>query len=94
MNAATVTRAKISGRVPTVYVLPAGTRAAMVAAAKDFEVERDAKRAANFVVKDNEPGDVGINGVADSGKALTDFRAKVIRTVVKQTSSKAGGKAT
>jgi hypothetical protein len=93
-DAAKVTRSKISGRVAAIYVLPAGTRAAIAKAAKDFEVERDAKRAADFVVKDNEPGDVGINGVANAGKALNDFRAKVIRTVVKQTSAKAGGKAT
>jgi len=94
-DAAKVTRSKIQkGRVPVVYVLPAGTRAAIKAKTKDFEKERDAKRAADFVEKDNEPGDVGINGVANAGKALTDFRAKVLRTVVKKVSAKAGGKAT
>lgn len=91
-NAATADRTPIPKRLATIYVLPAGTRAAIAAAAKDFETEKTAKRATDFVTKTNEPGDVGINGVANGGKALSDFRAKVIRTVIKQTSASAGGK--
>jgi hypothetical protein len=83
-------------RVAAVHVLPAGTRAAVLAAAKKFEVTSVAKEAADFVTKDNEPGDVGINGVqkdANGQTALDTFRDKVIRTVVKTTSAKAKGKA-
>jgi len=92
-----VTRGKIANRVATVYVLPAGTRQATLAAAKKFEETSAAQEAVDFVTKDNEPGDVGINGVqADAGGALPldTFRNKVIRTVVKTVSAKAGGKAT
>ncbi|KAI0261867.1 hypothetical protein BC834DRAFT_972440 [Gloeopeniophorella convolvens] len=96
-DASKVQRGKIPGRVPTIYVLPAGTRAAIAAATKDFETTSTAQQATDFVTKDNEPGDVGIQGVqagADGKTPLDNFRAKVIRTVVKQTSTKAGGKST
>jgi hypothetical protein len=43
----------IPNRVATVHVPPAGTRKAVLAAATDF------------VIKDNESGDVGINGMKD-----------------------------
>ncbi|KAI0262001.1 hypothetical protein BC834DRAFT_972397 [Gloeopeniophorella convolvens] len=92
-----VTRGKISGRVPTIYVLPAGTRASILGAAKDFETTSTAQQATDFVTKDNEPNDIGVQGVqagADGKTPLDNFRAKVIRTVVKQTSTKAGGKTT
>lgn len=72
------------GRQPTVFVLPAGTRDSVLAAAKDFDTSRDAQEAQDFVTKDNEPGDVGINGVkpaADGKLPLDTFRSKVIRTV-------------
>ncbi|KAI0041710.1 hypothetical protein FA95DRAFT_668106 [Auriscalpium vulgare] len=92
-----VTRGSIKGRVATMFVLPAGTRAQIVGAAQKFEVTSEAQKAADFVTKDNEPNDIGINGVANNAAGvlpLDDFRSKVIRTVVKQTSAKAKGKAT
>lgn len=84
-----------TNKVPTVYVLPKGTRAAILAQAKDFYRTRNAKQAAQFVTKSNEPGDVGINHVAKNGDvtALDEFRSNIIRTVVKVTSSKAKGQA-
>ena len=90
MDASKVTRVS-STRAATVYVLPKGTREAVLAQAKDFYKTRNAKEASEFVTKSNEPGDVGINRVANSGDgtALDDFRNKVIRTVVKITSPKA-----
>ncbi|KAI0049927.1 hypothetical protein FA95DRAFT_758825 [Auriscalpium vulgare] len=92
-----VTRAGIKGRVPTMYVLPAGTRAQVVAAAQKFEETSEAQKPADFVTKDNEPNDIGINGVAQNADGvlpLDDFRSKVIRTVVLQKSTKAKGKTT
>ena len=68
MNAATVAHAKISGRVPIVYVLTA-----MVAATTDFEFECDAKQTAN-VLRGNKLGDVDIHSVINSGKALTSVQ--------------------
>ncbi|GLB44748.1 hypothetical protein LshimejAT787_1800850 [Lyophyllum shimeji] len=92
-----VTRGNIPKRVPTLYVLPAGTRASILGAAQDFETTSTAKQRADFVTKDNEPGDVGIQGVTPDASGvlpLDAFRSKVIRVVVKSTSNKAGGKAT
>ncbi|KAF8888057.1 hypothetical protein BD779DRAFT_1672467 [Infundibulicybe gibba] len=95
-DAAAVTRGAIKGRVPAIYVLPAGTRDEVLGAAKKFEETSAAKEAVSFVTKDNEPNDVGINGVQPENGVLPldTFRAKVIRTVVKTVSGKGGGKAT
>lgn len=95
-DASKVTRGSVPKRVATIYVLPAGTRKEVQAAAKKFEQTSAAKEATDFVTKDNEPGDVGINGVkkgTDGKTALDTFRDKVIRTVVKTTSTKGKGKA-
>ncbi|KAI0066263.1 hypothetical protein BV25DRAFT_1821193 [Artomyces pyxidatus] len=95
-DASKVSRSSMKGRVPTLYVLPGGTRAAIASAAHDFEETSAAKRAVDYVKKDHEPGDFGINGVAKNaaGKIPLDvFRAQVLRTVIKETSASAGGKA-
>jgi len=92
-----VTRGKIPKRVPTMYVLPAGTRASVLGAAQDFETTSAAKKRVDFVTKANEPGDIGIQGITPSTsgtRPLDTFRDKVIRVVTKSTSAKAGGKAT
>ncbi|KAI0066258.1 hypothetical protein BV25DRAFT_1835902 [Artomyces pyxidatus] len=83
------------GRVPTIHVLPAGTRDALRSAAHRFEDTSKAKQAVDFVTKDHEPGAIGINGIKKTGgkTALDDFRNKVIRTVIKETFTK-GGKQT
>lgn len=86
--------------MPTVYVLKAGTRAEKLALAKKFEETSAASQRADFVTKDNEPGDLGIQGVsvdptvANAVLPLDAFRNSVLRTVSKKTSAKAGGKAT
>ncbi|GLB45001.1 hypothetical protein LshimejAT787_1900790 [Lyophyllum shimeji] len=92
-----VERGKIPKRNPTMYVLPAGTRDSIFAAAQDFETTSSSKQRADFVFKDNERGDVGIQAVspgASSAVPLDTFRDQVIRVVTKSTSDKAGGKAT
>ncbi|KAA1469130.1 hypothetical protein DENSPDRAFT_559444 [Dentipellis sp. KUC8613] len=76
-------------RVPTIYVLPAGTAQALLARAKQFEETSAAGVPADFVVKDNEPGDIGINGIAPSADGtlpLDQFRSQIIRTVIKSAS--------
>ncbi|KAI0066239.1 hypothetical protein BV25DRAFT_1897724 [Artomyces pyxidatus] len=96
-DASKVTRGSLKGSVPVIYVLPAGTRDTINAAAKKFEETSAAQEATDFVTKDNEPGDIGINGIAKNAAdvlPLDDFRSKIIRTVIKQTSAKAGGKTT
>ncbi|KAI0066261.1 hypothetical protein BV25DRAFT_1525215 [Artomyces pyxidatus] len=83
-------------RLPTLYVLPRGTRESIDKLKQRFEDTSEAKRAAAYVTKDHEPGDIGINGVsklAGDRIPLDVFRSQVIRTVVKKTSAKAGGKA-
>jgi hypothetical protein len=74
-----------------VYVLPAGTRQRLLSEAKDFEKSVEAEKAVDFVVKDNEPGDIGIQAILKdaNGKSQLDvFRAEVIRSVyVKNKSS-------
>ncbi|TFY70128.1 hypothetical protein EVG20_g2883, partial [Dentipellis fragilis] len=85
-NANAVTRSSFGKRVPTIYVLPAGTAQSLLSQAKEFEVTSAAGVPADFVVKDNEPGDIGINGIAPSADGtlpLDQFRSKIIRTVVK-----------
>lgn len=92
-----VTRDKIQNRVPTLYVVPAGTRASMLGAAQNFETTSAAKKRVDFVTKDNEPGDIGIQGVTPGSSGtipLDTFCSKIIRVVTKSTSTKAGGKAT
>jgi len=92
-----VQRASIKGRLATLYVLPGGTRQGLLAQAKDFDESKAAKKREDFVTKDNEPGDVGIQGVTpgpDGKLPLDVLRDQVIRVVVKQTSAKAGGKPT
>ncbi|KAF8888054.1 hypothetical protein BD779DRAFT_1525345 [Infundibulicybe gibba] len=81
-NAAKIKRGSMRGRIPAIYVLPAGTHTS------------EAKEAVGFVTKDNEPGDVGINGIQPENGVLPldAFRDKIIRTVVKTVSGKAGGK--
>ena len=79
-----------SSQVGTLYVLLAGTRAAMLKDAKDFEVTSAAKIPTSFVTKDNEPNDIGINGVApDASKELPldVSRNSIIRVVQKQVKS-------
>ncbi|KAF8532605.1 hypothetical protein JB92DRAFT_2824425 [Gautieria morchelliformis] len=99
MDVSKVTRSRLQGRVPVLYVLPAGTRAATLAAAQDFAVTSKAQKPADFVTKQNEPGDVGINGVISATPnapiPLNTFRSKVLRVVVKiDNNPKAKGKAT
>lgn len=88
---------KIPKRVPTMYVLPAGTRDKILGAAQPFETTSTSKHRADFVVKENERGDVGIQGVSRDASGtlpLDTFRNEVMRVVTKSTSNKAGGKAT
>ncbi|TFY75515.1 hypothetical protein EWM64_g8498 [Hericium alpestre] len=66
--------------------MPAGTAKSLLGKAQKFETTSAAKKSADFVTKDNEPGDLGINGVAKSADGtlpLDQVRNKVIRTVVK-----------
>ncbi|KAH8835018.1 hypothetical protein DL96DRAFT_1572563, partial [Flagelloscypha sp. PMI_526] len=91
MDASKVQRGSIRGRLPTLYVMPSGTRARVQAAAQDFEESRDASTAQDFVTKDNEPGDVGIQGVraaADGKIPLDTFRDQILRVVTVQTNKK------
>ncbi|KAI0066260.1 hypothetical protein BV25DRAFT_1525168 [Artomyces pyxidatus] len=93
----TVTEKSKHRRVPCLHVLPAGTRAALLKIAHRFEETRVAKRAVNCVTKDHEHGVIGINGILKDtlGRtALHIFRSKVVRTVVKETVTKAGVKKT
>ncbi|KAA1469111.1 hypothetical protein DENSPDRAFT_834653 [Dentipellis sp. KUC8613] len=79
-----------SGRIPAVYVLRAGTRARILGAAKDFNVESGAQRAAEYVTKVNEHDDVGIQGIAalTGGQiTLAVFRGEVRRSVFKLANS-------
>ncbi|KAI0059764.1 hypothetical protein BV25DRAFT_1840180 [Artomyces pyxidatus] len=82
-DASKVTR-NAQGRWATLYVLPSGTRADVTKKAEKFEVTSEAKRAAQYVTKDHEPGDNGVNGVAKFNNVipLDDFRSKVKRTVI------------
>lgn len=87
-----------SGRVPTIYVLPSGTRDKLLKQAKNFEQTSEAKKRVDFVTKDNEPGDIGIQGVSAAAEGeqipLDQFRALIKRIVVKVVATKAKNKAT
>jgi hypothetical protein len=94
-NAATVLRGSIAKRVPTIFVMPAGTRDRLLGQAQEFEDMKEAERRVDFVKKSNEPGDLGIQGVsagADGEIPLDTFRDSIIRVVTKVSSKKAGGK--
>jgi len=96
-NAATVLRGSIPKRVPAIFVMPAGTRDRLLGQAQEFDDMKEQKTRVDFVKKSNEPGDLGIQGVsagADGKIPLDTFRDSIIRVVVKESSTKAGGKPT